>query len=110
MYQYLMLVPGRYRLEGRARSDLDAWLGLQWGLYCQERSGRETRQLAHSDRFVGSTRWRDFRQDFAVPADCPVQLLRLELANPKQGAKRRRDRGDKVEGQGLVRRFAGANR
>jgi hypothetical protein len=86
VYQYLLLVPGRYQLEGRVRSDLDAWLGLQWGLYCQEGSGREARQLAHSEPFAGSTRWRDFRQDFAVPANCPAQLLRLELANPKQGA------------------------
>ena len=86
VYQYLMLYPGRYRLEGRARSDLDAWLGLQWGLYCQEASGRETRQLAHSEPFVRSTRWREFQQDFTVPANCPAQVLRLELANPKQGA------------------------
>ncbi len=86
VYQYLVLVPGRYRLEGRVRSDLDAWLGLQWGLYCQEEAGREARQLAHSEPFAGSTRWRDFLQDFAVPANCPAQLLRLELASPKQGA------------------------
>jgi len=86
VYQYLVLVPGRYRLEGRARTDLNAWLGLQWGLYCQEGTGRETLQLAHSESFAGSTRWREFRQDFAVPANCPAQLLRLELANPKQGA------------------------
>ena len=86
VYQYLVLVPGRYRLDGRVRSDLDAWLGLQWGLYCQEEAGREARQLAHSEPFAGSTRWRDFLQDFAVPTNCPAQLLRLELASPKQGA------------------------
>jgi hypothetical protein len=85
VYQYLVLAPGRYRLEGRMRSDLDAWLGLQWGLYCQEGPGRETRQLARTEPFRGSTRWREFRQDFAVPANCPAQALRLELANPKQG-------------------------
>ena len=86
VFQHLMLVPGRYRLEGRARSELDAWLGLQWGLYCQERAGRATRQLAHTESFVGSPRWREFGRDFAVPANCPIQLLRLELANPKPGA------------------------
>jgi hypothetical protein len=85
VYQDLVLVPGRYRLEGRARPELDAWLGLQWALYCQPGPGAETRQLAHSEAFRGSTRWRDFSQDFAVPANCPAQVLRLELANPKQG-------------------------
>ena len=86
VYQHLLLPPGRYRLEGRARSDLNAWLGLQWGLYCQGGAGRETKQLAHSQPFAGSTGWREFGEDFAVPANCPAQMLRLELANPKQGA------------------------
>jgi hypothetical protein len=86
VYQILLLAPGRYQLEGRARSSLDAWLGLQWALYCQEDSGRSTRQLARSESFAGSARWREFHQDFAVPTNCPAQLLRLELANPKQGA------------------------
>ena len=86
VYQYLMLNPGTYRFEGRGRTDLESWLGLQWGVYCNDAPGREPRQLAHSDRFVGSVDWRDFRQDFAVPKDCPVQLLRLELANPKRDA------------------------
>jgi len=86
VYQHLLLAPGRYRLEGRARSDLNAWLGLQWGLYCQGGAGRETKQLAHSEPFAGSTRWREFGEDFAVPKNCPAQVLRLELANPKQGA------------------------
>ncbi len=86
VYQYLLLAPGRYRLEGRARSDLSAWLGLQWGLYCPGGAGRETKQLAHSEPFAGSARWREFGENFGVPANCPVQVLRLELANPKQGA------------------------
>jgi len=86
VYQHLLLAPGRYRLEGRVRSDLNAWLGLQWGLYCLEGAGRDTRQLAHSEPFAGSTRWREFGEGFAVPANCPAQTLRLELANPKQGA------------------------
>jgi tetratricopeptide (TPR) repeat protein len=86
VYQNLVLVPGRYRMEGRTRSDLNAWLGLQWGLYCQDGSGREARQLARSEPFRASTPWREFHQDFAVPPDCPAQMLRLELANPKQGS------------------------
>ena len=86
IYQYLMLNPGRYRFEGRGRTDLETWLGLQWGIYCRDASGREPRQLAYSDRFVGAVDWIDFRRDFDVPKDCPVQILRLELANPRRDA------------------------
>lgn len=87
VYQYTMLYPGNYRLEGRARSDaLDSWLGLQWGLYCQDAPGREPRQLARSDSYLGSSEWTDFHQDFVVPRNCPVQILRLELANPRRDA------------------------
>ena len=87
VYQYLLLAPGRYRLQGRARSDLVAWLGMQWGLYCHERiRAPETTACAHRavrrDRRVGG----NFGADFEVPANCPAQILRLELANPKQGA------------------------
>jgi hypothetical protein len=85
IYQYVLLAPGRYRLQGWARSDLVAWLGLHWGLYCQNGSGRET-PLAHTEPLSGSTPWREFGADFNVPANCPVQILRLELANPKPGA------------------------
>ena len=78
--QHLMLFPGRYRFEGRARSDLEAWLGLQWGIYCRDATGAETRQLAQTAPFSGVMNWYDFGQELVVPADCPVQLLRLELA------------------------------
>ena len=30
--------------------------------------------------------WDEWREEFLVPADCPVQLLRLELANPRRDA------------------------
>ena len=84
--QYLMLFPGRYRFEGRGRADgLETWLGVQWGLYCLAESGTEL-QLARSDRFLGSTEWEEWREDFTVPGDCPVQVLRLELANPRRDA------------------------
>jgi len=84
--QTLLLEPGTYQLEGKAKSGLEAWLGMQWGVYCLDTLGRATRQLLRSDPFTGTTRWREFRHPFAVPADCPAQLLRLELASPKQGA------------------------
>jgi hypothetical protein len=84
--QYLMLVPGtRYRFQGRGRADgLDTWIGVQWGLYCVQPDGNTGRHLATSDRFRGTSEWIEFRDDFTVPRDCPVQLLRFELANPRQ--------------------------
>ena len=85
--QLLMLFPGKYRFEGRGRADgLDTWLGVQWGLYCPPDGGAGERQLARSDRYLGSTGWEGFAHDFVVPKDCPVQLLRLELANPRRDA------------------------
>ena len=86
VYQYLLLSPGPYRLEGRGRADLESWLGLQWGIYCNDPPQRQPRQLARSVGFTGPLSWRDFRVEFVVPKDCPVQLLRLELANPNRDA------------------------
>jgi hypothetical protein len=83
--QYLMLAPGKYRLEGRGRADgLDTWVGVQWGLHCRQEDGKPVRQLAQSERFRGTSDWVSFHDDFAVGKDCPVQVLRLELANPRQ--------------------------
>ncbi len=83
--QYLVLVPGKYRFEGRGRADgLDTWIGVQWGLYCLKGEGVPGRHLASSDRFRGTSEWIEFHNDFTVPKDCPVQLLRFELASPKE--------------------------
>jgi hypothetical protein len=83
--QFLMLAPGKYRFEGRGRADgLDTWVGVQWGLYCRQPDGSTTRQLATSDRFRGTSDWVDFHDEFSVSTDCPVQVLRFELANPRQ--------------------------
>ncbi len=84
--QYLVLAPGHYRFAGRVRTDIETWLGLQWGLYCVPRHDREERQIARSERFVGSIDWHEFEQEFSVPEDCPAQQLRLELANPRADA------------------------
>ena len=86
VYQYLVLYPGRYRFDARARSNLDTWLGLQWGAYCLDAGGRAPRQLFHTERVVGHVNWHDLRADFIVPKDCPAQSLRLELANPRSEA------------------------
>ena len=82
-----MLAPGKYRFEGRGRADgLDTWIGVQWGLHCLQPDGNPGRQLATSDRFRGTSEWVEFRDDFAVAKECPVQVLRFELANPRQDA------------------------
>jgi tetratricopeptide (TPR) repeat protein len=87
IYQYLMLSAGRYRLEGIARAEaLETWVGLQWSVYCFGNIEDETRQLAKTDRFQGSSGWSAFRRDFAVPRSCSVQVLRLELASGREDA------------------------
>ena len=85
--QRLMLVPGRYRFDGRGRSvGLDTWLGVQWGIYCLSAGGATTRQLTRIGRFRGTTPWEEMDTEFTVPPDCPAQVLRLELANPRAEA------------------------
>jgi tetratricopeptide (TPR) repeat protein len=77
LHQYLLLPPGDYLLQGRVRPDnLQAAQGMQWVLSC---AGRDA-PLATTERFKGSAPWQRFRTAFSVPADCPVQQLRLELA------------------------------
>jgi tetratricopeptide (TPR) repeat protein len=78
LYQYLMLPPGKFHLQGRVRPDnLQAEQGMQWALYCL---GNDT-PVAVTDRFRGSDQWTRFRTEFSIPpAGCPVQMLRLELA------------------------------
>jgi hypothetical protein len=88
IYEYLVLFPGKYRFDGRVRADgLSSWLGMQWGLYCNDANGNPGRQLARSDAVVGSADWSYFQRDFVVSRDCPVQVLRLELANPQRDTK-----------------------
>lgn len=76
--QYLLLEPGRYRLQGRVRPDsLRTALGLRWKIGCVAGGP----WLAESDRFLGSDEWRTFTVDFLVPqpTKCPAQVLRLVL-------------------------------
>ncbi len=75
--QYLLLPSGTYYLQGRARPDnLKANEGMQWAVYCLG----QNMPLTVSDRFSGMDQWTRFRGQFTVPAGCPVQVLRLELA------------------------------
>lgn len=77
LQQYLLLPAGSYYLQGRARPDnLKAGQGMQWALYCFGKN----EPLTVTDRFKGTDQWTRFRSQFTVPADCPVQTLRLELA------------------------------
>lgn len=99
IHQHLLLVPGRHQLEGRSRSDLDTWLGLQWGVYCEDGPRRALRQLARSSRLVGSSEWKAFSVEFVVPGDCPVQRLRLELANPGAGGTAAAPSAVKIKGR-----------
>jgi hypothetical protein len=99
IYEYLQLAPGRYRLEGRGRAEgFDSWLGLQWALYCQDAAGAAERQIARTNPLVGTTEWTTFRHEFVVGAGCPVQMLRLELANPKAGAATAGDAAVRLRG------------
>ena len=77
LHQFLMLPPGDYFLKGRARPDnLKATQGMQWSLYCL--GGKVP--LTVTERYTGIDQWTRFRNQFTVPAGCPVQMLRLELA------------------------------
>ena len=78
VYQYLLLDPGRYRFQGRARLDnLDTEKGLQWAVRCTANN----RLLAISEHFLGTDQWRHFGMEFAVSSEgCEAQVLRLELA------------------------------
>ncbi|HEX2255452.1 MAG TPA: hypothetical protein VHG92_01905 [Afifellaceae bacterium] len=77
--QLLMLMPGRYRLSGRAKAEgLRNARGLHWTLTCADE--RDTR-LGATERISGTTRWHGFEAVFEVPASgCRAQWLRLELA------------------------------
>jgi hypothetical protein len=82
--QYLALAPGSYELHGLARIDsLNSVRGLQWVLRCaaQERAPL----LAASERFLGSSEWRPFSFEVAIPANCTGQALQLEPAGMDEG-------------------------
>lgn len=76
--QLLALSPGSWRLHGRVRADaLRNERGLQWTVRCAESGER----IAATDRYAGSSPWREFTIDFSVPEfACGAQWLQLELA------------------------------
>ena len=83
--QYLAVPPGRYQLSGLARAQsITAGRGVRWTVRCV-RSGAPGAPLAASERFVGSSEWRGFSFDVAIPAGCAGQLLQLEPLGAEDG-------------------------
>lgn len=76
--QNLLLAPGAYRLEFRARAEsLQSDRGLVWAIGCQ---GVQT-PVAESEPMLDSFAWRAYTLDFRIPANgCTAQ--RLWLYNP----------------------------
>jgi hypothetical protein len=75
--QLLALVPGTYRLQGRARTDdLRGERGLVWTLTCAD----SHLQIAETDPMKGRHDWHGFERDFVVPAEkCGGQWLTLRV-------------------------------
>ncbi len=76
--QSLLLSPGQYTLTGRYRGELIGKRGLRWRLVC---FGSPRVLITETPMHLGNIiSWREFRQDFAVPATgCEAQQVRLEL-------------------------------
>jgi hypothetical protein len=75
--QLLALPAGRYRLEGRARTEnLQTSRGLAWSVACAEGG----KPIASTSAFSGNHAWRAFTLDLEIPAEaCGGQWLRLQL-------------------------------
>lgn len=79
--QPLFLDPGPYRVEGMVRTDsLDSQGGLNWIVRCL---GPDTSVLGKSERFLGSSEWRNFSFAVQVPDNCAVQEIRLVSAGKR---------------------------
>lgn len=87
--QPLFLSPGRYRLSAKMRAQgLRSAGGLQWVVGCVGKGGA----VARLDPVNGNLPWRDFVTDFAVPAGCEGQWLRL--LNPVAAGSAQRVAGE----------------
>ena len=85
LHQWLLLVPGDYRLRFRARAqDVRSDRGLQWTVRCLD--GRT--ELATADAVSGTFDWTERAVDLVVPErDCRVQDLELRNAGSKGSGK-----------------------
>jgi hypothetical protein len=84
LVQPLLLAPGRYRLELRARAEfLQSDQGLQWAIRCADGS-----LIGSLGPLEGSFDWQTLGADVVVPASgCPGQWLRLENPATKGSAQ-----------------------
>ncbi|WGZ96192.1 MAG: hypothetical protein QJT81_09525 [Candidatus Thiothrix putei] len=81
VWQRLVLPPGQYTWRFRYRIDRMSTLkGLQWRIRCV---ADEQRVLAESAVLRDVTPWKALQATVKIPADCPVQLLRLEASSPR---------------------------
>lgn len=83
--QPLLLAPGRYRLELRARSEgLTSYRGLEWQLTCSDNRTR----IASGARIRAMPSWSTLSLEFEVPAaNCEGQWLRLVNPAPAGAAQ-----------------------
>lgn len=82
VHQPLFLDPGAYRVAGLVRTDgLDSKGGLKWTVRCLLPDPAE---LGASERFLGSSEWREFSFTAQVPEDCTAQELRLVSAGRRE--------------------------
>lgn len=75
--QLTMLNPGRYKVKGSFKHDLDGPRGVIWTVYCADQ-----KIIGQSQRFVGMAQdWSRFEFGFSVPEKgCAAQALVLGLA------------------------------
>jgi hypothetical protein len=76
--QTLLLSPGTYRFQGKARGEISGPRGLVWRVACV---GAGDPPLAQSPMTIGRlAAWTDVKFSFTVPAaGCRAQQLRLDL-------------------------------
>ena len=85
VYQPLFLDPAVYRFSGRVRADSYQSLGgLAWRAFC---IASDRIVAGESERFLGTSEWRDFSFDFPVSPGCLAQEVRLQSAQHRPGEK-----------------------
>ena len=84
--QFMLLAPGHYRLEGRARvTRSHGPMEMPWEIFCTN----QAQPLARSPSFTKIEEWNAFSVAFQIPVDCPAQRLHLIarlLPNPSQAS------------------------
>jgi tetratricopeptide (TPR) repeat protein len=82
VHQPLFLDPGTYRVDGMVRTDsLVSKGGLKWVVRCLLPNRED---LGESERFLGSSEWREFSFEVRVPQECAAQQIRLVSAGKRE--------------------------